>query len=204
MTPSIEQRRKKFLWMTAAFLGIFLCIFFITAYQRFSSVMTFEVTARARGIGDYKKYHLPGHDYFVYGTEGKLYWKPRTMLQAVVLSCINNKGVDLFDIAGLAITASIIYYMFMDSKDNAPFTKKMAVGFGKLLLVLVFTDGLCQLARSMLAINYITHITNGQFTMYMDYKVISYNYLALLLVIPFLSQIPYFGLDLQKEQELTI
>ena len=204
MIPSIAQRKKKFLRMTLAYFGVLLCLFLARAYQQYSSGMSLQVSARGGEMIDHTDYHLSGNDRFVYGMEGTLHWKPKSMFQAMVLTCINDKGVDLFDILGLLITAAIIFYMFKDSKDNTPFTKKMAAGFGKLLIALAVTGTACNLGRSMLALRYIPYITDSKFSMYIDYKVLSYHWLAVMFLIPFLSQIPYFGLDLQKEQELTI
>gem|GEM_PF-6056600 len=202
MTESITQIKQRYpTIMLVLLLSVVSFIWF--SYDSLSSGITLKVVSTGQGVIErHTDLQVRGH--FVSGREGELYWKPRSLTEAMILRCIvPGYGLDLFDIVALAITMLGIVYTFMDSKDGTVFSRKMATGFKSVILVLVCAGILSNVGRHILANHYLPIITNGQFRVNYDYHINFYYPIVLGLVMS-LTNIPKSGLELQKEQELTI
>jgi hypothetical protein len=162
-----------------------------------------NVAAAGKHSGTYIKKPLADGSYFVSGIEGTLYWKPRTFIESLLLSSVNNNTFDLLDVLTLTAIAGAILYMFRGSNNSVLFTKSLARGFSVLVLVIALSGMFADMARMEIARRYIPYITQGQFASHLTFKFPSFSYLIYPLLI-FLIQIPKKGLELQQQQELTI
>ncbi|WP_146166439.1 hypothetical protein ABZR88_15890 [Mucilaginibacter yixingensis] len=180
-----------------------VAFFYWRSHVTLSSGITLKVTNVGPGIMD-KHADLKERGSFVSGRDGNLYWKPKSLTEAMILNCIKpGYGLDMFDIVGVLITMLCVIYTFMDSRGDVVFTPKMATGFKLVIFVFVWEGMLSTVGRDILAENYLPYITNGQFRVNYDYKINSYYFMVLGLMLV-LARIPKSGLDLQKEQDLTI
>lgn len=202
MNLSIKKQRAAFTAGVAVYLLIITGLFMLRVYESFDG-LTLKVQSLDKKMGVYKDVQLAGSNHFVSGTQGDLYWKPRTLTQSVLLITVNDEGFDFLDIVGLLVIAIVIFRMFKDSKDTAMFTKSVSSGF----MLLIFTMGvmgiLLDITKVELAKHYIAAITGGQFSGNYHYKVITFYYMVCPLLL-FLLRLPQKGLELQKEAALTI
>ena len=202
MNESIEQFKKRFIPSMLAVLVLAVLVFVFRCNNYVSSQIVLKVATHGK-LAEQKVHQLPGQQQFTSGSEGELRLKPKTLTEAMLLSCIKKDGFDLFDIAGILIVAVAIYYMFMDSTNNALFTSKMSTGGTIFILALVWMGPIGNFCRDMLAQHYVPYITNGEFEANYNYKPDSW-YMIMMSLLLILTRIPKTGLDLQKEQELTI
>ncbi len=199
----ITKLKKFFPMMIAVYLLLLSAVLIFRAELGLKHGLILKVSAVSANLRADKTYQLSGGNNFDSGVDGDLFWKPRTLIESVLLVTTKNDSADLFDIIGAAIFAGIVYAMFSRSDDTALFNKKMLSGFGKLIFAICSFGTLVGIARLLFAFEYIPYITHGQFDTNYSFNGFSFYY-SLMPFLVLLFIIPQKGLELQQQQELTI
>lgn len=169
------------------------------------SKIAINAMAIGRNLGSYKNDKLINGNYFISGMEGKLYWKPSTLTESILLNTFSQNGsaIDIIEVISFAIMSVFFIFIIKDASDSALFHKGVYNKFIILILVISMWGGVVDMIKSILAHQYITYITDGQFTAtYVNTSIFRSYSLGLLLSL--LIVFPQRAIELQEEQDLTI
>ncbi|GAB3936324.1 hypothetical protein [Mucilaginibacter myungsuensis] len=201
---SIETRKKLFVLLSIFYL-------FFTGWQCYRNAQRslergvyLNVNLRANtGLGTYNNHVLAdGRGTYTTGTQGELYWRPRSLTEAAMLNVIGGHVADLVDVFTVLVLSGAILYTFKGSRDGAVFTKRMVTGFAIVISLVVLIEVVAELVRLKVGHNYIAYITHNRFSAIVGGKLTPGG--ILLPLLGFLSIIPTKALEQQKEAELTI
>lgn len=144
-----------------------------------------------------------GKNSFQTGTEGRLFWKVKSLKEAFLVGLANrNDAGNFYDILYLLILDLILFIMFFKVKEDSVFSDRIILGL-KLLGCSVLVYAFINLISYKIAGRSVELLTNRQFTTQFRQDNIP-KYLFLCYLIWFIAPLIKKGISLQQEQDLTI
>lgn len=197
------NENKPRIWLYVIFIVLLLSQTLQSASYGQKNGVTLQVYTHQTALSSYKRSDLSNEDYFITGTDGELYWHPKSFTQALLLDTVDNHGgLDIFEILLLCVLAGIFYFTVRGSGTNHIFSHNLYYGFLLMIFLITISGSLKHMEYGWMGV-YVKTITKGKFVL--QPLNISYSfYGALGTMLFFLMQFPKKALNMQKEQELTI
>lgn len=198
--PSIKNI-KRFPIVFSVLITFYFTLWIFNCFSRVGNVEILNVDVKNLKERTYKNVEL-GDNYFVTGTEGRLFWKVKNLEEAFVIGIADQDAViKIFDLLYF-LTLNILIYVLVYFINEETIFSSLTVGLRVLGFLIALYPGML-LVNYEVSGNLIEKLTGNQFTVqYRSLDILKYVIIAFLLnmVFPFISK----GKSLQKEQELTI
>ena len=164
-----------------------------------------DVRPLARGLGSYKDDKFADGNNFISGTDGTLYWKPRTLTESILLNTFSQRSspVDLFELIAFLLLALLFMAVISSGAKATYFSKNLTRKFILVVFVICMWRPVLELIKEPLGKQYVMYITHCKFIPVHRYGNAA-NGMTLYMLLSLLIIFPQKALELQKEAELTI
>lgn len=150
-----------------------------------------------------KSYPLVGNDYFRTDNSGKLYWHPKSFIEALLLGTVaGQQSFNIIHVLMLYVLVGVLFFTMKGTNHKKTFSENLYPGFTMIVVFIMVAPSLIGYGQG-LVVNYFRDLTGGQFYLQPSNNLASF-YCMLGAMLFFLTQFPQQALDMQKEQELTI
>lgn len=198
--PSIKSI-KRFPKIFSVLIALYFALWIFKCFSSIGNVEILNVHVKNLKEKKYKNVEL-GNNYFVTGTEGRLFWKVKTLEEAFVIGIADQDSViKIHDLLCFLIFNIFLYWLVYYINEDTIFSS-FTIGL-RILSFLIILYPAMLLINFKVSGNLIENLTGNQFTVqYRSLDILKYVIIAFLLnmVFPFISK----GKSLQKEQKLTI